>query len=175
LEGVEQGMNGRQPILTSSIGSASIKKWTKTDMSKSDQRKKRRISVVATAVVRQGPSGPPVEAYLVNISYGGVGLYVKDPLQGRVHATINLRVGAKKRIPVTVSGRVTWTKSVGMMYAVGISFEGLNPKDHGALLSFLENWQTFDQSDETVIDGMPSLTEENTLEEDTLEQDTFDT
>ncbi len=106
-------------------------------MSKSDQRKKRRISLIATAVVRQSPSGPPTEAYVINISYGGVGLYVKDSLQGRVQTTINLRVGANKRVPVTVWGQVTWKKSVGMMYAVGISFEGLNPKNHRVLLSYL--------------------------------------
>jgi hypothetical protein len=61
-------------------------------MSKADQRKKKRISMVATAVVRQSPSGSPIEAYVINISYGGI----------------------------------------------GISFEGLNPKDHGRLLSYLD-------------------------------------
>jgi len=93
--------------------------------------------MIAAAVVRQSPSGPPIEAYVVNISYGGIGLYIKESLQGRVQTTINLRVGENKRVTVTVWGHVNWKKSVGMMYAVGISFEGLNTKDHRVLLSYL--------------------------------------
>jgi hypothetical protein len=131
-------------------------------MGKADQRKKRRISMVATAVVRQNPSGPPMEAYIINISYGGLGLYVKDPLEGRVQTTINLRVGTDKRVTETVWGHVTWKKPVGMSYAVGISFEGLNPEDHRALLSFLESWQPFDPDAATEINTMPSLTEQET-------------
>ena len=109
----------------------------KPQMSKSDQRKKRRISMIAAAVVRQSPSAPPIKAYVINISYGGIGLYIRESVRGRVQTTINLRVGAKKWVPVTVRGHVNWKKSVGMMSAVGISFEGLNTKDHGVLLSYL--------------------------------------
>jgi hypothetical protein len=136
-------------------------------MSTSDQRKKSRISMVATAVVTQSPPQPPTAGYVINISYGGVGLYVKDPVRGRVQTTINLHVG-RKRIPVTVSGHVTWEKTVGLLYAVGISFEGLNPQDHYVLLSFLESFQPFDQGAGTKIDPVPSWMEQSTQEEDTI-------
>ena len=122
--------------------------------------------MVATAVVTQGPPQPPVAGYVINISYGGIGLYVKDPVHGRVQTTVNLHVG-RKRIPVTVWGNVTWEKTVGMLYAVGISFEGLNPQDHDILLSFLESFQPFDQGPGTKIDTVPSWMEQSTREEDT--------
>jgi len=132
-------------------------------MSKDDQRKKKRVNMIAAAVVRPSPSGPPIEAYIINISHGGLGMYVKEPLDGRVQTTINLRVGTNKRVTETVWGHVTWKKPVGLSYAIGISFEGLNPKDHGVLLSFLENWRPVDQDTPTQIDTMPTLTDQDTL------------
>jgi hypothetical protein len=133
----------------------------------SDQRKKIRISMVATAVVAPAPPKLPVAGYVINISFGGIGLYVKSPVEGRVQTTVNLHIG-NQRIPITVSGQVTWRKAVGMMYAVGISFEGLNPRDHDILLSFLETFQPFEPNPGTKINEMPSWMEQNTQEGDTI-------
>jgi len=123
-------------------------------MSEAYQRKKKRVSMVAAAVVRQSPSYSPIEAYIINISYGGLGMYVKNPLDGRVQTAISLSVGTGKRVTETVWGHVTWKKPVGSSYAIGISIEGLNPQDHRMLLSHLENWQTHDQATQTEIDDI---------------------
>jgi c-di-GMP-binding flagellar brake protein YcgR len=148
--------------LTFTNGSSRLK-IRKTEMSKPDQRKKKRISMIAAAAVRPSPSGPPIEAYIINISYGGLGLYVKEPLEGRVQTAISLRVGTGKRVTETVWGNVTWKNPVGSSYAVGISFEGLNPKDHRVLLSYLESWQVHDPATQAEIATIPSLTEQDTL------------
>lgn len=124
-------------------------------MGKPNQRQKDRISMFAAAVVRNSPSSPPVEAYIVNISYGGLGMYVKKPLQGRVQTALNLSIGKSKRVTETIWGQVTWVKPVGTSYAVGISFEGLNPKDHGVLLSFLETWHPVEHSESTLTQTEP--------------------
>ena len=126
-------------------------------MSEADQRKKKRVSMIAAAVIRPSPSGPPIEAYIINISYGGLGLYVKEPLEGRVQTAISLRVGTGKRVTETVWGHVTWKKPVGSSYAVGISFEGLNPQDHKTLLSYLESWQAHNQATQTEIDAITEV------------------
>jgi hypothetical protein len=123
-------------------------------MSKGYRRNKGRVSMVAAAVVRQGFSNSPIEAYIINISYGGLGMYVKTPLEGRVQTAISLSVGTGRRVTETVWGHVTWKKPVGSSYAIGISFEGLNAQDHRMLLSHLENCQIDGQSTQTEIDDV---------------------
>jgi c-di-GMP-binding flagellar brake protein YcgR len=76
-------------------------------------------------------------AHIINISYGGVGIYVKESLKGWVQITIKLRVSGDKWVAETVCGHVAWKKRIGSMYAIGISFIDLDPKDHRHIVSFL--------------------------------------
>ena len=108
--------------------------------------------MIAAAVVRASPSGAPIEAYIINISCGGLGMYVKESFEGRVQTAISLRVGMGKRVTETVWGQVTWKKPVGSSYAIGISFEGLNPEDHRVLLSFLDSQQPEMEASQAEID-----------------------
>ncbi len=110
-------------------------------MGKSDHRKKKRITMVAAAVVRPKLLEQGIEAYIINISYGGVGLYVKEAFEGRVQVTLSLSVGSGKRVSESVWGEVSWKKPVGVSYAIGIAFEDLNMKDHPNLLAFLDEWR----------------------------------
>ncbi len=109
-------------------------------MKKNENRKKERVPVIASAfVVNPHHLSSPVEAYIVNLSYGGVGLYVKEPLEGRVQVAISLGVDKDTHVAEMVWGHVCWKgRLIGSSWVVGISFEGLNPKDHGRLLSYLE-------------------------------------
>ncbi len=109
-------------------------------MKKSENRKKERVPVIAAAfVVNPKQRNSPIEAHIVNISYGGVGLYVKEPLEGRVQVAISLGVEEDTHIAEIVSGHVCWNRRlIGSSWVVGISFEGLNPKEHGRLLSYLD-------------------------------------
>jgi hypothetical protein len=104
----------------------------------SDKRKRIRVSMVAAAVVKPNMLDSQIEAYMINLSYGGAGIYVKVPLDGRVQLVISLRIGMGKPVAESVWGNVIWKRPVGSKYAVGIAFEGLNPKDHQMLLSFLD-------------------------------------
>ena len=109
-------------------------------MKKNENRKKERVPVIAAAfVVNPNELSSPIEAHIVNISYGGVGLSVKEPLEGRVQVAISLGVEEDTHIAEMVTGHVCWKRSlIGLSWVVGISFEGLNPKDHGRLLSYLD-------------------------------------
>jgi hypothetical protein len=111
-------------------------------MDVTDQRKNKRIPIIAEATVRCETSNNLINSYLINISYGGMGIYTKEPLSGRVMIAIGLFGDSAEKIVETLWGNVIWKKSIGLMYATGISFEGLNPKDHGLLLSFLERAMT---------------------------------
>src|SRR3989304_8314837 len=109
-------------------------------MKKNENRKKERVPILATAyVANPNHLSSPIEAYIVNLSYGGVGLYVKEPLEGRVQVAISLGVDKEKHVAEMVWGHVCWKgRLMGSSWVVGISFEGLNPKDHARLLSYLE-------------------------------------
>ena len=109
---------------------------------KVDDKKKKRVPIISEAVIMADSKGPLIEGYLINISYGGAGIYAKEPLDGRVQMAISLIDSSGKKVVEAVWGRVTWKKSIGLMYALGISFEGLNPKSHTMLLSFLERATT---------------------------------
>ncbi len=103
-------------------------------------RKQDRVPVIAAAfIVSPNQLSSPIEAYIVNISYGGVGVHVKEPLEGRVQVAISLGIDQDKHVAEMVWGNVCWQgRLIGSSWVVGISFEGLNPKDHGRLLSYLE-------------------------------------
>ena len=109
-------------------------------MKKNENRKKERVPVIASAfVVNPNQLGSPIEACIVNLSYGGVGLYVREPLEGRVQVAISLGFEKDKHVAEMVWGHVCWKGRLpGSWWVVGISFEGLNPKDHGRLLAYLD-------------------------------------
>jgi c-di-GMP-binding flagellar brake protein YcgR len=102
------------------------------------KKENKRVSMIAAAVIRANLSGPPVEAHVLNISYGGAGIYVKEPLTGKVQIVINLTVAAGKQKAETVSGKVIWKRPVGSWYVVGVSFDGLDNNEHTHILSFLD-------------------------------------
>jgi hypothetical protein len=109
-------------------------------MKKDENRKKQRVPVIAAAfVVNPSHLNSPIEAHIANISYGGIGLYFNEPLEGRVQVAISLGVDEEKPVAEFVWGKVCWKgKLTGSSWVIGISFEGLNPKDHGRLLSYLD-------------------------------------
>jgi len=106
-----------------------------------ENRKKKRIPVIASAfIVNPNHLSSPIEGYIVNISYGGIGLYFTEPLEGRVQLAISLGVDEEKPVAEFVWGQVCWRRRLNISsWVIGISFEGLNPEDHGRLLSYLDH------------------------------------
>lgn len=119
-------------------------------MKRIDPRKKKRISMIAAALVRPSSTGIPIEAQIINVSYGGVGIYIKEPVQGRVQIVISLKVGPDREVAQTVWGNVIWKEPVGSSYAIGISFEELNHRDHSLLLSFLEKASAYSSASQAL-------------------------
>ena len=103
-----------------------------------ERRKYRRASMIGLVEVRKNPTDPPLEAYAVNISYGGMAVYSKDPLSGQVYVKLYFVDGTGKKVDETVAGQVVWQEYVGSWYAVGVQFKGLNPQNHSMTLGFLK-------------------------------------
>jgi c-di-GMP-binding flagellar brake protein YcgR len=103
-----------------------------------ERRKYRRASIIGLVEIRKDPEGSFTEAYAINISYGGLAVYSKNPLTGRVYVKLYFGDGTGKKIDETVVAQVVWQESVGSWYAVGLQFKGLNPQDHSMTLGFLK-------------------------------------
>jgi hypothetical protein len=103
-----------------------------------ERRKVIRVPMVSEIVVKQVHPDSLQEGYLINVSYGGIGLYIKSPISGQAQVALDFIDRTDQRIVEKISGRVVWSKPAGLMYAHGISFDGLNPKHHKLLLSFLD-------------------------------------
>jgi hypothetical protein len=106
-----------------------------------DKRAFNRLDIIGLAQIRRESSDLPLDAQIVDISYDGMRIYVKEPLSGRLEVSLcYLGDGTKQEIAEVVKGQVAWIKEKGLWYSIGIQFDGLNPQDHGTTLSFLDKW-----------------------------------
>jgi c-di-GMP-binding flagellar brake protein YcgR len=110
----------------------------KEDSGMADARKYARVSMIASAEVKREGDDSLLYGLTVNISMGGVGIYVKEPLSGRIQAKIYFSYSTGEDVGITVDGTVAWQKRVEGWYSVGIQFDGLNPHDHAVIYKFLE-------------------------------------
>lgn len=103
-------------------------------------RKKKRRTMIVKAEVWPGPPELPLKAEIVNLSYGGAGILAGKSLKGRVQLILyhNLGFSEGQQVPESVWGRVVWKKKIGHRCAMGVAFEGLNPKHNRLLLDFLD-------------------------------------
>jgi diguanylate cyclase (GGDEF)-like protein len=78
-------------------------------------------------------------AYTINISYGGLGMYIQKPIaeKQRVQVLIPLTDPNGKLREERVEGMVRWVRQIHDHYGFGIEFEELNIKDHPLTLNFI--------------------------------------
>ena len=98
----------------------------------------KRISYIALAFVKTGADTPPAEAYLINLSYGGVAVYTQSNLDGQVEITILHEDHKGKTSAETLWGNVAWKRKLGILNVCGIEFGNLNPEDHAVTMSLME-------------------------------------
>ena len=106
-----------------------------------DKRAFNRLDIIGLAKIRRESSDLPLDAQIVDISYDGMRIYVKEPLSGQVEVSLcYFADGTKQEIAETVKAQVAWIKEKGLWYTIGIQFEGLNPQDHSTTLAFLDKY-----------------------------------
>jgi hypothetical protein len=102
-----------------------------------NKRRSARIAITALAEATL-PDGRNLSTYVANISREGLGIYFKGPLETGTEITITLtyhdETGKKKS--KTVDGQVKW--AYNGFHAVGVALKGLNEKEHGDLLKYIE-------------------------------------
>lgn len=102
------------------------------------RQKYKRAKMVGIVEIRKSPLDPPIEAYALDISYGGIAVNVTLPLAGKVNVTIYFTAGSGEKIGETVSGHIIWCKPSKALYKVGIEFDGLNANDHPQLFNYIK-------------------------------------
>jgi c-di-GMP-binding flagellar brake protein YcgR len=107
-------------------------------MTKERRKHQRVYMMISSQLILRGE--PPMEAYSINVSYGGICLYTKQFLPVGTEATIQLfyldEIGDKSF--ETLEGTVRRYRPVGQMYGVGIEFKTIDPIAHPILTSLLE-------------------------------------
>jgi hypothetical protein len=106
-----------------------------------EKRAQNRLDIIGLAQIKQSESVLPLEAQIVDISYDGMRIYVKERVSGRIEILLcYFGDKSQKQIAETVKGQVSWVKGKGLWYSVGIKFDGLNPQDHNGTLAFLDQY-----------------------------------
>lgn len=90
-----------------------------------EKRKLRRRYMLAEVKVKSSESAGWIEAVMLNISRGGIGLYASEPLKKREKVSIKITYmeGQKPVEAEEVPGVVSWVQPVGGRFGAGIMFE----------------------------------------------------
>jgi hypothetical protein len=101
----------------------------------------KRLPYIALALIKTDVTAVPVEAYVVNLGYGGIAVYSNAELTGQLEITLfHEEEQARRAVTEILWGTVAWQKPVGTMTAYGIEFGNLNPDDHPITMSIVEKF-----------------------------------
>lgn len=104
-----------------------------------ENRESNRFDMIGLARIRQGPTDLALEVQIVNISYHGMRIFVKEPVAERVEVSLYyFEDGSGEQVIETIQAAVTWCQAQGIWHAAGISFIDLNIQDHPATFAFLD-------------------------------------
>lgn len=95
------------------------------------------------AGVKVRPSGSPawIEAVMLNISKGGIGIYAAEPLKHKEKVSIKITyMNGKDPVETEeIPGAVSWVQPVGLKFGAGVMFEAkINSRTFPILSKCLE-------------------------------------
>ncbi|MFQ5736540.1 MAG: PilZ domain-containing protein [Thermodesulfobacteriota bacterium] len=94
-------------------------------MSDKEKRKLRRRPLLGEVRVRPSGGQEWVEALVLNISRGGIGLYASQRIRKgqKVDIRISYLEGSRLKEVEQIPGKVRWVQAIGSHLAIGIMFE----------------------------------------------------
>lgn len=105
------------------------------------QRKSRRLQLLAEVKIKPHSGSPWVQAVLMNINGGGIGVYAQQPLRKKEKVTIKISYleRSKSRDVEEIPGEVCWVHPVADQFAAGIKFtQEVNSRNFPLLSECLE-------------------------------------
>lgn len=105
----------------------------------SPRKYKRAIMMNSALLVPQADQNA-IEVLIVNVSYGGIGMYIPKKLVVGTDVTIKILYseGRPEKLTESVSGTVRWCRPMGSWFGLGVELKHLNPKEHVSLIKFIE-------------------------------------
>ncbi len=109
---------------------------------KTDKREKKRATWTGLVDLRKNAESPPSEALTINISFGGIAVYTKEPVKGKLIVTFYFQK-KDNHYAESVWCKVARINKVGSHHMLGLEFIDLNAKAHKGILSLAEYTTSF--------------------------------
>ncbi len=103
-----------------------------------ERRTHERFSITSLADLEVDGSGEHIEAYVMNVSRNGVGLYSPTPVDVGKEVTVHLTFNHHGELHTeSTTGEVIRSNPHVGVHLIGIRFEGLTESTHPELVSFI--------------------------------------
>lgn len=107
-------------------------------MAMHERRSHERFSITSLADVEMEGNTDRIEAYVMNVSRNGVGLYSPTPMETGKVVHVHLTFTHHGELHTeSVTGEVFRCNPHVGVHLVGVRFDGLNDTDHPELISFI--------------------------------------
>lgn len=104
-----------------------------------ERRQAERFSITSLADLEIQGSDERIEAYVMNVSRNGVGLYSPRPLEVGQNITVHLTFNHHGELHTeSVKGSVIRSNPHVGVHLIGIRFAGLSEGDHPELMGFID-------------------------------------
>lgn len=105
------------------------------------RRTHERYGIASLAEITLVSTGEVLDGLVSNVSQGGVGVYLEQPVPEGVEVRIRLaflQTNGNQEITEIIPGRVVWVRTLHRVYVAGIQFTTLDPDRHKALFQVLD-------------------------------------
>ena len=104
-----------------------------------DRRRHPRLTIMGLVTVTLPGESRSREAYLANISRGGIGIYLHKEVRPGQKIWITLRLKDQEGLETEqkIGARVMWSNPIGELYMCGLQFEKMTKERYEAVLKSL--------------------------------------
>ncbi|MDH4229108.1 MAG: PilZ domain-containing protein [Nitrospirota bacterium] len=103
-----------------------------------ERRQAERFSITSLADLEVGANEDRIEAYVMNVSRNGVGLYSPKPLDIGKKITVHLTFNHHGELHTeSVTGKIIRCNPHVGVHLIGVRFEGLSDESHPELMGFI--------------------------------------
>jgi c-di-GMP-binding flagellar brake protein YcgR len=103
-----------------------------------ERRQHERFSITSLADLEVPGTSDRIEAYVMNVSRNGVGLYSPRPIEVGQEIMVHLTFNHHGELHTeTVEGTIIRCNPHVGVHLIGVRFSGLSEENHGELMSFI--------------------------------------
>jgi Tfp pilus assembly protein PilZ len=104
-----------------------------------NRRKHSRPTLLGKVALSLPQEEGTMDGYTINISRGGIGIYLSRPLEMNTEADLILHFQLEDQEKAEqIGGTVRWIKPIGDLFATGFQFRDLRQEKHPLIFAYLE-------------------------------------